>query len=565
MRSNLLIRRLIPFVLAALLSFSGATAVLELNIFKHSDTAADFAYEPADFAEQQSSDPTDADGQEDVAVQTLTALELGNQKGLTDSGKTGNNGKKSNSSPLSSSSSSSSSTSSMASSSQTADTVPPTAPGNLTASSVTTNSLFLNWSASTDNGGAVSYLIYQNDAFIGTTVSGTFPVSGLAANTSYRFAVRAKDAAGNLSSFSSVLTVKTSSPSVPAPAKITAGYFAGWSAYSGYSPQQVRAQYLTHLLYAFANIGSDLRIAMGDTAVDPANFQKLLSLKSSYPGLKALISVGGWSWSGRFSDVALTDYNRGIFADSVIAFLRQYGFDGVDIDWEYPVSGGLSTNVRRAEDKHNFTLLLVKLRAKLDAAGAADGKHYLVTFAGGAGSSYADNTELSLLKDSVDFGGIMTYDIHGSWDTYSDLNAPLYNPTETTPQYKWSADSAVSYWLMKGFPAGKLVMGVPFYGILYKGVSSAGNGLYSRYTSASAISYDTIASTYLGSFARFYHPDAKVPWLFGGTSFISYDDETSIAQKTTYIKNRGLAGAMAWELSQNKSGSLLSILRNGLN
>lgn len=175
-----------------------------------------------------------------------------------------------------------------------------------------------------------------------------------------------------------------------------------------------------------------------------------------------LIAVGGWSWSARFSDAALTEESRTTFANSCVDFIVKYGFDGVDIDWEYPVVGGLSTNIRRPEDKYNFTLLMQKLREKLDARGVIDGKNYLLTFAGAAGSWYVNNIELSKLQQYVDYANIMTYDIHGTWDQYTDFNAPLYNSSEESPQLKWSVDTSVNTWLKAGFPADKLIWVFPF-------------------------------------------------------------------------------------------------------
>ena len=102
------------------------------------------------------------------------------------------------------------------------------------------------------------------------------------------------------------------------------------------------------------------------------------------------------------------------FAESCVAFIKQYGFDGVDIDWEYPVSGGLSTNIKRPEDKQNFTLLLQKLREKLDAQGTIDNRHYLLTIAGGAGNAYIKNIEPAAIQQYLDYATIMTYDLHGN-------------------------------------------------------------------------------------------------------------------------------------------------------
>jgi chitinase len=319
--------------------------------------------------------------------------------------------------------------------------------------------------------------------------------------------------------------------------------------------------------YAFANIGSDLKIAMGDPSIDPANFDKLKQLKQQYPSLKTLISVGGWDWSGKFSDVALSDASRTAFADSAVAFMKQYGFDGVDIDWEYPGGGGMSSNVSRPADKTNFTLMMAKLREKLDAQGALDGQHYLLSFAGASGTFYANQTELSKLADYVDFATVMTYDMHGPWPgSLTDFNAPLYTPSENTPQYKWSCNAAVQLWTSQGFPKTKLIMGIPFYGIKFNGVPNTGKGLYQTFTSGSSITYDKIVSTYLSdpAYTRYVHADALVPWLFNGSTFISYDDPQSVTEKAKYIKNTGLGGAAIWELSQNADGTMLGALKNNI-
>ncbi len=344
------------------------------------------------------------------------------------------------------------------------------------------------------------------------------------------------------------------------------GYYAAWTAYSGFIPSQIDASRLTHINYAFANIGPDLRIALGFPNLDPYNIIQLNALKQINPDLKTLISVGGWTWSGLFSDVAATDEARTAFAESCVDFIKQYGFDGVDIDWEFPVTGGLPTNNRSPEDKHNFTLLLQKLREALDRQGAFDGRHYLLTIAGSSGSFYPQNTELSLLYPYLDYASIMTYDIHGTWDVYTDFNAPLYLNNDISPQYKWSVDSAVQAWEQAGFPLNKLVMGIPFYGYIYGAVNNFNEGLYQPFQGANSIPYWQISSSYLTfpGFIRYFHPESKVPWLFNGSIFISYDDPESIRFKTDYINSRGLAGAMIWELSQDPNGVLLNEIYNNL-
>ncbi|RDU24683.1 glycosyl hydrolase family 18 protein [Anaerosacchariphilus polymeriproducens] len=477
------------------------------------------------------------------------------------------------------------------------DRIAPTAPSNLKAVNITDTSITLSWTASTDKVGVAAYYVYCDNKFFATTSDTTYVVSGLTPETKYQFYIMARDARYNISPASNVIYETTHPAPIPepvpepepapapepapeptpepapepeptpeSPAKKVVGYYAAWAAYSGYLPTQIDAGKLTHINYAFANIGSDLKLTLGYPDIDVNNIKLLNSLKQTNPNLKTLISVGGWSWSGKFSDAALTDATRTAFADSCVAFIKQYGFDGVDLDWEYPVSGGLSTNSRRPEDKQNFTLLLQKIREKLDAQGTIDNKHYLLTIAGGASYSYVNNVEMSKLAQYLDYATIMTYDLHGTWDKYTDLHAPLYLNNDTTPQYKTSVDSAVNAWLNASFPVDKLVLGIPFYGYIYSSVTNSNNGLYQTFAGANSISYQSIVANYLNKpgYTRYFHSQSMVPWLFDGSVFISYEDSQSINVKTNYIHTKNLGGAMAWELSQDPSGTLLNSIYNGM-
>ncbi len=489
----------------------------------------------------------------------------------------------------------------------------PAPPEKLQVDSFTDTEVNLCWKAAGGKHDLARYLIYIDGQLAGDTGAVTYTARSLSPSTTYRFEVRTADRAGNVSAPSAAITLttagkrtvhpardnpapetdaapgeKTVVASAPAPAHTpqekptpegepipadtgsafykVVGYYPSWGAYQGFLPDRVDASKLTHLNYAFANIGGDLRIALGDADVDIANFKKLAELKRSHPHLKTLISVGGWTWSGRFSDVALTDSSRAAFADSCLQFILQYGFDGLDLDWEYPVTGGLPGNTCRASDKQNFTLLLKKIRETLDARSAVDGREYLLTIAGGSGSWYVQNTEPGILHRYLDFAQIMTYDIHAHWDSCTDFNAPLYSSTDPSPQNKWSVDEAVGAWQNAGFPLHKLVLGIPFYGYRYRTTTDANDGLYQHFTEGAYISYRNIADSFLGApgFQRHFHPQSKVPWIYNGSIFISYEDEESIAFKADYIKSRGLAGAMIWELSHDPDRVLLTSLYRSL-
>ncbi len=343
------------------------------------------------------------------------------------------------------------------------------------------------------------------------------------------------------------------------------GYYTAWSSYSGFTPDKLDAKKLTHINYAFANIENN-KVVLGYPDKDPSNFEKLNELKAINPDLKILISVGGWSWSGKFSDAAAMEVSRREFAESCVDIVTKYNIDGIDLDWEYPVSGGLPTNITRASDKQNFTLLLEAIRQKLDERGTVDNKHYLLSIAGGASNYYLNNIEPEKIQQYIDYVNIMTYDIRGSWDTYTDFNSPLYSNTQSGPHYKWSVDDSVRAWEKGGFPKEKIVVGVPFYGYLFNGVKNDNNGLYQSFQNAKALSFSTI-NKYLNDYGyeRYYDAEALVPWLFNGSSFISYDDEKSISIKADYVKSNKLGGVMIWELSHDQGEVLLDALWTTLN
>ncbi|HQB63102.1 MAG TPA: glycosyl hydrolase family 18 protein, partial [Sedimentibacter sp.] len=209
---------------------------------------------------------------------------------------------------------------------------------------------------------------------------------------------------------------KTAYEEIEKKQQIITGYYPAWKSYSGYTPEKIDIRKLTHINYAFANISSDYKIEMGYPDKDPENFKKFQELKKIAPDLKVLISIGGWNWSGRFSDMAATDVSRTKFAASCAEFVSRYGLDGVDLDWEYPVGGGLDSNSKSPDDKQNFTLLLKKIREKLNAQELKDNKDYLLTIAAGASNYYIENTEVEKFQNYLDYVNLMSYDIHGPWD-----------------------------------------------------------------------------------------------------------------------------------------------------
>ncbi|GAP63111.1 chitinase [Ardenticatena maritima] len=383
----------------------------------------------------------------------------------------------------------------------------------------------------------------------------------------------------------------TATPTVPPSSDyIVVGYYPSWGVYdSDYHVMDIDASKLTHINYAFANISNDGRCVLGDPYADVdkfypgdswdagalrGSFNQLRLLKEQYPHLKVLISIGGWTWSGKFSDVALTDASRQAFVQSCIdlfikgEFGGSYGthpgiFDGIDIDWEYPVEGGLTPG--RPEDKQNYTLLLAEFRNQLDALSAQTGQPYLLTIAGGAGPTIINNMELAQMQQYLDFINIMTYDFHGDWENVTNFNAPLYySPNDPSEDpINFNVHAAVQNYINAGVPREKLVLGLPFYGRSWTEVSPGpnGDGLYQPAGRVGPgtwengmLDYADIVANYEPTYQKFFHPQAQVPWLFNGTTFITYDDPDTIVRKVQYLKAEGLRGAMFWELSEDVRG-----------
>jgi chitinase len=372
------------------------------------------------------------------------------------------------------------------------------------------------------------------------------------------------------------------------------GYYPSWSIYARqYFVTDIPAGQITHLNYAFLNLSDQGGCTFGDEWADiqylypgddvndslHGNFKQLQRLKQQYPHLQVLMSVGGWTWSDRFSEATQTAESRTVFIQSCISFMKTYGFDGIDLDWEFPVSGGLVSTSGRPEDKENFTRLLADLRAQLDIQGGQDRTHYLLTIAAPATSQFYTNFELGKIHPYLDWLNLMSYTFHGGWTAITNLHAPLY-ASSTDPssdaemRLKFNVDAAVQAYLDAGVPADKIVVGVPFYGHGWSGVADVNHGLYQSFTGLpdatwgdGVYDYRDLSANYLDTYQRFWHDKAQVPWLYSPDTqiMISYEDAQSLAAKTDYVRQRGLGGVMIWELSyDDDQHTLLNAVYTGL-
>ncbi|WP_167618311.1 glycoside hydrolase family 18 protein [Maribellus sediminis] len=330
---------------------------------------------------------------------------------------------------------------------------------------------------------------------------------------------------------------------------------------------------ITHINYAFGNI-RDGEAVFDTTKIDgknltPDDLVKLNGLKSKNPDLKILVSIGGWSWSGGFSDAALTESSRKRFAESCARFVKDYQLDGIDLDWEYPNQVGAG-NIHRPEDVHNFTLMLKAVREELDNLTVeSDGeKHYLLSIATGADKAYVDNTELGKLGEYLDFLNIMTYDFYNGLHHVNGHHSNL-NPSAQPDLDMNSVVNAVDLHTKAGFPVERINLGIPFYGRIWKGVEADGNQILfnKAETVGMGIDYvDFFQNINANGYTRYWDDTAKAPYLWNPEKkeFISYEDEESIAYKIDYLKKRGLAGIMFWEYSADHDKVLLNAALSNL-
>lgn len=344
--------------------------------------------------------------------------------------------------------------------------------------------------------------------------------------------------------------------------KVVIGYVGGYRGLV--NTETINASQLTHINYAFVNIRNN-RAWLTNEKTDTINFRKLNLLKAQNPALQILISIGGWSWSEHFSDMALTDTSRLAFAQSAVDIISRYQLDGIDIDWEYPGRPGEEDNVYRPEDKQNFTLLFQTLRQQLNLLEQTTGRKKLLTTATGGFASFLQTTEMGKAQEYLDYINLMTYDFYNGKIAGHHTN--LYTSNKYTSSN--SADNAIQAYLAAGVPASKLVMGIAFYGRTYAltpgatkgpGDSSTSQQYGKGYTFIKDSLYHTPA------FKRYKDKQAKAPYLLNITKgqFITYDDEWSVKYKCRYVKKHKLAGVMFWEYSSDAKGYLLNEIHKQL-
>lgn len=296
----------------------------------------------------------------------------------------------------------------------------------------------------------------------------------------------------------------------------------------------------------------------GEIVWQPEDAGSISRLRGIHPGIRIVLSVGGWSADG-FSQAAATPESRQKAVKSAAELVKRYDLDGIDIDWEYP---GMSI-AGIASDPHDgehFVLWLKEMREALTAVRP----DAMVTIAAGGDTYFTIHTDMKAASEYLDYVQLMTYDLQGGFQTVTGHHSALYPGRRNL--FDACVDKAVRVFHQAGVPMEKLVAGIPFYSRKWEGLTGqygAGLGEPAVGTGGYGPDYGTLAAEYVNKngYARYWDDDAKAPWLFNGSTFITYEDEESIAAKVDYVKEQNLSGVMFWEYKCDSTKTLIPFIR----
>lgn len=406
--------------------------------------------------------------------------------------------------------------------------------------------------------------------------------------------------------------------------KVVASYFGDWQFYTtGYTPTDIPGGDLTHVIYGFLSMcGPHEGAAVSETVAaqvaaacegkedftaivvdqDAAygykrdgeryvgHFKEFKSVKRQFPHLKILPSFGGWTMSEPFHEMIKTEEGRQHFASTAVALIDEVEiFDGIDLDWEYPGGGGATvpqTQERIDAEKDAFTDLLAKIRVELDALSEETGRYYELTSAvgaaKGAGINFAEASPL------VDYWFGMTYDFFGAWHLESIGHQS--NVIGSGDVKWWSGidgyvlggyNGLIGKW---GLPAEKLVLGAPFYGRGWTGVTEFGSNDDSKpqpflknaeggFPKAEAgitieLPYNVLKEEYINKngWVEYYDEQHKASYLWNEElkGYITFDNAQAILDKGEFIAAHGFAGIYSWEITNDKDSDLTDAMNDAV-
>lgn len=324
---------------------------------------------------------------------------------------------------------------------------------------------------------------------------------------------------------------------------LTVGYYSSWN-FFGYTDETLETLDIVNLCFAYVDSNNGLILRELYAVMNQV-------LEAHKKGVRVLLSVQGYGSDGtNFSLAAKTKESREKLAQNMLEVCEKYHFDGIDIDWEYP---GFNTGTSTAIDRANYTLLMQEIYETLKAKDPT----YLLTAAIPGGPYLTSRFDLANVHKYLDFINIMTYDLQSSGR--ATHHTALYPSSATISGC--SVDESVKSYLNQGVPAEKIVIGIAFYGKYTVSSSLGGSG-----SSYKSITYTKILSDYFNnpnaSYYNGFDETANAPYILDYTNgyFITYDNELSVERKCQYVLNNKLGGVMVWEIGEDMSGNLVSVI-----
>ncbi|KAJ8110045.1 hypothetical protein OPT61_g7002 [Boeremia exigua] len=349
--------------------------------------------------------------------------------------------------------------------------------------------------------------------------------------------------------------------------QVVIGYYEGWNMKKKcgtMTPEEIPVHSLTHLIFSFGFIAPGTFKIEPMTDFQPSLFGRVTDLKMKKPSLKVLIALGGWThndpgkYQKVFSDMAASAANRKTFISNLIGFMAEYGFDGVDLDWEYPGApdrGGIP------EDGDNLNKLMKEMK---DAMGS----RYILTFTAPTSYWYLRHFDIKKSAEIADWINLMSYDLHGVWDGDNPIGNQILGHTNLT-----EIDLALDLLWRNDVSPSKIVLGTGFYGRSFRledpkcwtpGCKFSGPGEKGECTDTEGfLSYKEVKDILAKTKAKpKLDKKAAVQYLtYGQNSWISYDDPTTIQLKVDFANKRGLKGLMTWAIDiDDEKGDLIRAL-----
>ncbi|XP_048205920.1 chitinase-3-like protein 2 [Perognathus longimembris pacificus] len=331
-------------------------------------------------------------------------------------------------------------------------------------------------------------------------------------------------------------------------------YFTNWSQErqepGKFTPEDIDPFLCSHLIYAFAGISNN-KVNINDKNA-ALLYQTINNLKAKNPKLKILLSIGGYLFGSKgFHPMVDSSASRLEFINSVIPFLRNHNFDGLDISWIYP----------DRKDNAQFTGLIHELAEAFQNDSVKSTKTRLLLTAGvTSGRQMIDSSyQIKKLAEDVDFINLLSFDFHGPWEKplVTGHNSPLRKgKLDRGSSSYYNVEYAVGYWIHKGMPAEKVIMGIPTYGHSFTlasadttlGSPASGPGAAGPITKEGGVlAYYEICQFLQGAKITRLQ-EQQVPYAVKGSQWVGYDDVESVKTKAEFLKNLHLGGAMMWSI-----------------